>query len=131
MPSEDSEELRAIVASRQGQTCIFREKVFILPCKLESSIANSWGISLGLQPIEADGFLYPQSPNLDVSVAWGWGYISDSVWSGGQAGGWTVYFDETLLRSLKEVAAQISGLEPIDRWRRLADHINNWRSEDS
>jgi len=128
MSSEDSEEIRATVASREGQACVFREKSFILPCELTSSIADSMGVRLSLTPIEADGFLYPQVPKLNVSAAWGWGYIGDCVWSAGQAGGWTVYFDESLFRSLKEVASQISGLEPLSRWRRLADHINEWDS---
>jgi len=126
MSSEDSEQIRATVASRQGQACVFREKSFILPCELTSSIADSWGVRLSFTPIEADGFLYPQMPKLNVSVVWGSGCIGECVWSGGQAGGWTVYFDESLFRSLKEIASQISGLGPLDRWRRLADHINEW-----
>lgn len=123
---EKLRDLRATVISRRGQTCIYREKILILPCTLESSIADSWGVRLTLKPIEAKGFLYPLESTLSPSVAWGWGSISDSEWSGGQAGGWTIYFDEDLFRSLKQVALQFSGLETIDRWRRLADHINNW-----
>jgi FimV-like protein len=89
-------------------------------------MADSWGIRLALKPIAAEGFLYPREPILTPSVAWGWGSISDSEWSGGQAGGWTIYFDENLFRTLKQVALQSSGLEAIDRWHRLADHIDHW-----
>lgn len=127
MPSQDSEVLRAVVERRQGQACLFREKTLIFPCRIDSAISDSWGVRVALVQTPASGFLYPKSPRLNISCAWGWGSIGDREWSGAQGAAWVLYFDETLLRSIKPFASSIAHLKPMERFEQLQDHIHEWQ----
>jgi hypothetical protein len=125
-PRVDIDSVKREVSAREGAECIYQEKILICHARIDKISVDDRMFKCRVVDLQTPGFVFFDS-EWEIGSTWeDMALAFRKEYWGATYGGWTLYFNPTVITALIELAGSVAVKELLARYKALSQPLDDY-----